>query len=195
VPLLAIGERLTAQGTIDEAADVFYVFAAELHEAAADPSLRFQERIAERRAERERWLYTLPPNIIGSGAVELDEAMRAFMGPDEAEPAGPGEVRGLAASPGIARGVARVIRGLDEVDRLQRGDVLVTYATAPPWTPLFAVASAIVTDAGGPLSHAAVVSREYGIPAVVGTKGATARIEDGAVVTVDGSTGVVRIES
>ena len=70
-----------------------------------------------------------------------------------------------------------------------------TYATAPPWTPLFAVASAIVTDAGGPLSHAAVVSREYGIPAVVGTKAATARIEDGDVVTVDGSTGIVRIES
>ena len=148
-----------------------------------------------RRAERERWLYTLPPNVIGSGTVEIDEAMRAFMGPDEAEPAGPGEVRGLAASPGVARGVARVIRGLDEVDRLQRGDVLVTYATAPPWTPLFAVASAIVTDAGGPLSHAAVVSREYGIPAVVGTKAATARIEDGDVVTVDGSTGIVRIES
>jgi phosphohistidine swiveling domain-containing protein len=194
-PLLAIGERLVAQQAIDEVADVFYVFVAELHAAAADPSVRFQEQVAERRAERERWLYTLPPNIIGSGAVELDEAMRAFMVPDEAEPAGPGEVRGLAASPGLARGVARVIRGLDEIERLQRGDVLVTYATAPPWTPLFAVASAIVTDAGGPLSHAAVVSREYGIPAVVGTKGATARIEDGAIVTVDGSTGIVRIES
>ena len=69
-----------------------------------------------------------------------------------------------------------------------------TYATAPPWTPLFAVASAIVTDAGGPLSHAAVVAREYGIPAVVGTKAATSRIEDGMVITVDGTEGVVRLE-
>ena len=194
-PVLAIGERLVAQGTIDARADVFYVFVAELHAAAGDPSLRFQERVIERRAERERWLHTLPPNTIGSGEVVIDERLRSFIGPDEPEPAGPGEVAGLAASPGLARGVARVIRGLDEVDKLQRGDVLVTYATAPPWTPLFAVASAIVTDAGGPLSHAAVVAREYGIPAVVGTKAGTARIEDGTVVTVDGDTGIVRLES
>ncbi len=194
-PLLAIGERLVAQGTIDAPADVFYVFVAELHDAAADPSLRFQESVIERRAERQRWLQTLPPSTIGSGEVVVDERLRSFMGPDEPEPAGPGEVAGLAASPGLARGVARVIRSLDEVDKLQRGDVLVTYATAPPWTPLFAVASAIVTDAGGPLSHAAVVAREYGIPAVVGTKAGTARIEDGTVVTVDGDTGIVRLES
>ncbi|MDP6605432.1 MAG: PEP-utilizing enzyme [Dehalococcoidia bacterium] len=150
--------------------------------------------MAERRADRERWLRTLPPNQIGAGEVPLDERTANFAGPVDAEPSGPGEVRGLASSPGIVRGTARLVRELAEVGKFERGDVLVTYATAPPWTPLFAVASAVVTDAGGPLSHAAVVAREYGIPAVTGTKGATARIEDGMVVTVDGDEGVVRIE-
>ncbi|MEP6871071.1 MAG: PEP-utilizing enzyme, partial [Anaerolineaceae bacterium] len=74
------------------------------------------------------------------------------------------------------------------------GDILVTYATAPPWTPLFAIAGGIVTDAGGTLSHCAVVAREYGIPAVVGCRTATARIADGALITVDGDSGRVRIE-
>ena len=137
----------------------------------------------------------LPPNTIGEAAAQFDAMQAEFFGPLEAEPSAAGEIRGLAASAGVVRGTARVVRTLDEVDKLQPGDILVTYATAPPWTPLFAVASAIVTDAGGPLSHAAVVAREYGIPAVVGTKAATARIEDGMVITVDGTEGVVRIES
>jgi phosphohistidine swiveling domain-containing protein len=194
VPCLAIGERLVRQGSIDAAEDVFYVFAAELQEAAADPAVRYQDRVAERRADRERWLRILPPNVIGDGEVRVNEQMGSFLGPVDAEPSEPGEVRGVAASPGIVRGTARVVLGLDQVDRLERGDILVTYATAPPWTPLFAVAAAVVTDAGGPLSHAAIVAREYGIPAVLGTKGATARIEDGMLITVDGNKGVVRIE-
>jgi pyruvate,water dikinase len=87
-----------------------------------------------------------------------------------------------------------VIRSLDEADRLQSGDVLVCRSTAPPWTPLFAIAAAVVTDTGGILSHSAIVAREYGIPAVVGTRVATERIPDGARVTVDGNAGEVRIE-
>ena len=102
---------------------------------------------------------------------------------------------GVAASPGIVRGTARLVLSLDDVDRLAPGEILVTYATAPPWTPLFAVAAAFVTDAGGWLSHCAVVAREYGIPAVVGTRIATRSIPDGAIVTVDGSRGVVTIEA
>jgi pyruvate,water dikinase len=86
-----------------------------------------------------------------------------------------------------------VLRSLAEADRLRPGDVLVAPTTAPPWTPLFATAAAVVTDTGGILSHCAVVAREYGIPAVVGAGTATARIADGQVVEVDGDAGVVRI--
>src|SRR5205823_9814002 len=102
-------------------------------------------------------------------------------------------ITGLAGSAGVARGVARVIHSLGEAERLQSGEVLVTETTAPPWTPLFARAAAIITDAGGILSHCAVVAREYGVPAVVGTKLGTSSIRDGQQVEVDGSNGTVRI--
>lgn len=103
----------------------------------------------------------------------------------------PGQLRGQAGSPGKARGPARIIRSLAEAHRLQPGDILVTTTTAPPWTPLFLTAAAVVTDAGGLLSHGAVVSREYRIPAVVGTRDATTRIPDGQMLEVDGDQGLV----
>jgi phosphoenolpyruvate synthase/pyruvate phosphate dikinase len=99
----------------------------------------------------------------------------------------------LKGSPGTARGRARVIRSLADAHRLGAGEVLVTETTAPPWTPLFARAAAIVTDAGGILSHCAVVAREYGVPAVVGTRTGTRAIEDGRLVEVDGTAGTVRM--
>jgi pyruvate,water dikinase len=105
----------------------------------------------------------------------------------------PGLVRGHAGSPGKATGTARVISSIAEADRLQKGDVLVAETTAPPWTPLFGTAAAVVTDTGGILSHCAVVAREYRIPAVVGTRTATARIRDGQRVEVDGDEGIVRL--
>jgi pyruvate,water dikinase len=89
---------------------------------------------------------------------------------------------------------ARVILTLDEAHRLGRGEVLVCPATMPPWTPLFAIASAVVTDHGGILSHTAIVAREYRIPAVVGAKVATAVIQDGQKITVDGTAGTVKLE-
>jgi pyruvate,water dikinase len=103
-------------------------------------------------------------------------------------------IRGTAASKGVVTGTARLIRGLDDAGRLQAGDVLVCSSTAPPWTPMFAIAAAVVTNSGGILSHSAIAAREYGIPAVVGTQVGTHRIPDGATVTVDGEQGIVRIE-
>jgi pyruvate,water dikinase len=103
------------------------------------------------------------------------------------------EVRGLGASPGVVIGVARIIDNLDDADRLEDGDVLIAKTTSPPWTPLFGVAAAVVTDAGGPMSHVAIVAREYGIPAVVGTVEATKLIRDGQRVRVDGSAGTVEL--
>lgn len=100
--------------------------------------------------------------------------------------AGPG-------SPGRCTGAVRVIHHESEFGRLRPGDVLVCPITTPSWSVLFSQASALVTDGGGVLAHAAVIAREYGIPAVLATKNATQRLHDGQLVTVDGSAGVVSL--
>jgi pyruvate,water dikinase len=107
----------------------------------------------------------------------------------------PGVLRGNPGSPGVVRGCARVLRSLPEAAELREGEVLVAETTAPPWTPLFATAAAVVTDTGGILSHSAVVAREYRIPAVVGTGLATATIKSGQTIEVDGDAGIVRVLS
>ena len=104
-------------------------------------------------------------------------------------------LRGYAASPGSYRGRARVIETLADAGSLVEGDVLVCRTTSPPWTPFFGVIAALVTNSGGALSHGAVVAREFGIPAVMGTLTATLQIRDGATVTVDGTNGLVVIEA
>ncbi|MHB0914014.1 MAG: phosphoenolpyruvate synthase [Armatimonadota bacterium] len=108
-------------------------------------------------------------------------------------PAEKGEeiARGLPASPGVGSGVARVLGGVEEADRFRKGDVLVTKMTAPDWVPLMRKATAIVTDEGGMTAHAAIVSRELGIPCIVGARDATKKIRDGDAVTVDATDGVV----
>jgi pyruvate,water dikinase len=98
---------------------------------------------------------------------------------------------GTPASPGRATGVVRVIRGPEQFDQLQPGEILVAPMTAPAWTPLFTSAVAVVTDVGGAAAHASIIAREYGIPAVVGCGDATARLRTGMRVTVDGNTGNV----
>jgi pyruvate,water dikinase len=115
--------------------------------------------------------------------------------PQEAPPVSsePGKVllRGTPASPGIALGPVRVITGLDDVDQFRAGDVLVCRTTSPAWTPLLARATAVVTEIGGVLAHAAIVAREFGIPAVLAVPGAMAMLADGQQVVVDGSAGTV----
>jgi pyruvate,water dikinase len=100
-------------------------------------------------------------------------------------------LRGLGAAPGRASGEVRILKSVEDGTRLQPGDILVTVMTAPDWVPLMRKASAIVTDQGGMTCHAAIVSRELGIPAVVGTDTGTTDLEDGTVVTVDGKTGTI----
>ncbi|HEX7122821.1 MAG TPA: phosphoenolpyruvate synthase [Gemmatimonadaceae bacterium] len=100
-------------------------------------------------------------------------------------------VRGLGASPGVAAGVARVLLETSDAATLQKGEVLVTRMTSPDWVPIMRRAAAIVTDAGGMTSHAAIVSRELGIPCVVGTGDGTRRVAHGTVVTVNGRDGTV----
>ncbi len=106
-------------------------------------------------------------------------------------PAGGNVMRGLAASPGVVEGRARVLVREDEMDALQPGEILVVHTTDVGWTPLFLVAAGIVTELGGPLSHAAVVAREFGVPSVVNVVGATRAIRTGDLLRVDGDHGVV----
>jgi pyruvate,water dikinase len=99
----------------------------------------------------------------------------------------------MGGAKGKVTGVARVATTLDEARNVQPGEILVTITTLPPWTPLFGVVAAVVTETGGPLSHCAIVAREYGIPAVVGVPGATQRITTGQRISVDGAAGTVTL--
>ena len=109
------------------------------------------------------------------------------------EPATTGEVKGLAASPGVVEGTARYVTSLDQFDEVEQGDILVCRMTNPAWVVLFTKIRGLVTEAGGTMSHPAVVAREFGIPAVVGTTNAGDRIKTGDRVRVNGTTGVVEI--
>jgi pyruvate,water dikinase len=110
----------------------------------------------------------------------------------DAAPRGEVLLRGLGAAPGAGAGRVRIVRELADADGLGDGDVLVTHMTAPDWVPLMRRSAAIVTDSGGMTCHAAIVSRELGIPCVVGTADATTKLRDGELVTVDAAEGVVR---
>jgi pyruvate,water dikinase len=119
-------------------------------------------------------------------------ALGALFAPSEAEHEDE-LLRGIAASGGVYEGVARRVNGPDEFDRIQKGDVLVTESTTEAFNILLPLLGAIVTDAGGLLSHSAIVAREYGIPGVVGTREATQRIQDGSTVRVNGDAGEVSL--
>lgn len=184
--LLARGRRLAERGRLAAAEDVFYLLPEEIDEAVQERGAGKDVAglVTARRAERERWLGAVPPATIGREAEH-----------EHAAAAGPVlQIKGTAASKGVATGTARVLRSLEEHARLRRGDILVCVTTTPAWTALFAVAAGIVSDGGGMLSHTAIAAREYGIPAVVGARVATSTIHDGMLITVDGTDGVVRIE-
>lgn len=195
--LLELGRRFVAAGLLDRPDDVFYLTVDEVREAAQ--ALNFPEAkqlVALRQAEMAHFRTITPPPVLGAPPSEWDSPiMRAivrFWGTPPA-PSAPPILYGHPGARGLARGPARVLHSLAEVTRLQPGDILVTETTAPPWTPLFAIVAAIVTDTGGVLSHAAILAREFGIPAVVGTGQATKLIRDGQMLEVDGSAGLVRI--
>jgi pyruvate, water dikinase len=103
------------------------------------------------------------------------------------------EVHGYAAAPGVAEGVARVLRDVNDIGQIQDGEILICPVTAPSWAPVFGKIKAAVSDIGGTMSHAAIVAREYGMPAVVGTGHATKRIKTGQRIRVDGNRGTVTV--
>ena len=132
-----------------------------------------------------------PPLVIGTMSALQRKAFVGMQQPFVGAGREDATLRGLPASPGRATGRVRVVHGPDEFSLLGDGEVLVAPATNPGWTPLFARASAVVTDTGSIMAHASLVAREYAIPAVVGTADATRRLRDGQLVTVDGSAGTV----
>src|SRR5262249_14384121 len=138
----------------------------------------------DRRARFERDAKLRPPRMITSEG----EILTAPAGADVPT----GALAGTAASAGTVEGRARVVLKL-EASTLEKGEILVTPYTDPAWTPLFPLASGLVTEVGGLMTHGAVVAREYGIPAVVGVDRATEAIPDGALIRVNGSEGYVEI--
>jgi phosphohistidine swiveling domain-containing protein len=196
--LLEIGRRLSQAGMLDAVNDVFYLAPEELQNGR---EVSLKRLVQERKREMEHFSHVTPPPMLGTApAFEMTDGgsmVRAMfkgeMSPANTSNTDMNKVKGLPGSAGKARGTARVIHSLAEANKLQPGDVLVAIATEPPWTPLFATASAIVTDSGGVLSHSAVVAREYRIPAVVGAGNATTTFKDGQLIEVDGDAGVVQV--
>jgi pyruvate,water dikinase len=196
VPVLEAGRRLAAAGRIATANDVFLLHYDELQAALRGENGHLRGQVDQRRLDRDHFKKMEPPAALGTMPLDREDnpMMAQFFGaPPEKHP-DPRIINGNAASAGRFTGKARVILTLDDAERLQNGEILVCPATMPPWTPLFAIASAVVTDHGGILSHTAIVAREYQIPAVVGTKVGTSLIEDGSTITVDGTAGTVKLE-
>jgi len=187
---LAIGRLLQSRGIIDAPDDVFYFDRDEVIHALEGRIAPSMTVLRERRAEVALWRSVAPPPVLGKPleAATVPAALIAHAGEVRV-------VKGAGVSPGSYRGRARVIDAIGEAATLQPGDILVTRATTPAWTPFFGVVSALVINVGGMLSHAAIVAREFGLPAVVGTINGTALIPDGATITVDGATGIVLVES
>jgi pyruvate,water dikinase len=182
--LLELGERLARRGILEQGPDVFFLQMTELEGAAAwtwDP----RPAIADRRAEHRRNLALDPPEVVFG---RFDPSACAPPVVDDRE----GVLRGMAVSPGLARGKARVILRAGE-GQVWPGEVLVAPVTDPAWTPHFVNAAAIVMDQGGQLSHGSILAREYGIPCVVNVGPASRLIQTGRMLEVDGTRGVVRI--
>jgi rifampicin phosphotransferase len=196
--ILEFGGRMAQAGMLDTVNDVFYLTPDELQNSR---DVLMKRLVQERKTEMEQFSHVTPPPMLGTApAFEMTDggSMVRALFKGEMSPANTGNketnnVKGLPGSSGVTRGTARVIRSLAEAGKLQPGDVLVAISTEPPWTPLFATASAVVTDSGGVLSHSAVVAREYRIPAVVGTGNATTTFKDGQLIEVNGNAGIVRV--
>jgi len=184
--VVELGRRLAARGVLAEADDMFFLRLEEIAPiVSGDAGFDVRGRVAKRRAEYERNVALSPPAIIIGRYNPAKHKPDVFDSTAE-------ELRGLAVSPGVVTGPARVIL-LAGTEQVLPGEILVAPFTDPGWTPYFIPAAGIVMDQGGLLSHGSIVAREYGIPAVVNVGPATKLIKTGQMVQVDGDNGVVRI--
>ena len=210
------GALLAQNGFFADPEDVFQLTHFELESAIVDLMTSWStgspargpqhwpEKVAERRAAIKEWARqeTAPalgpvPDIIDDPAIVMlwgitRESLDAWLDAGDGGNAS-AEIRGFAASSGVVEGPACVVRSVEEISRLKPGDILVCQVTNPTWAPIFQKIAGAVSDIGGSMSHAAIVAREYGLPAVVGTGSATSRIKDGQRIRVDGGRGVVTI--
>ena len=180
-----LGQRWAERGWLQQADDIFFLTVGELERLVADGDPMalgrdLYELVTDRRLAYEYWFTVVPPDVIGpDGQPVVEEEKEATV------------LEGIAVSGGRMRGIARIVLDPRQAVRLHAGEILVTQATDPGWTPIFPLVSGLVLEIGGQLSHGAIVAREYGIPAVLNVQGAMRRIRDGQVITVDGNTGRV----
>ena len=188
--LKEMGRRLLIKNIIDKTEDVFFLYEKELFsffnvntsraELNEDiPSL--QDKILKRKKEFYRYRSSLPPKFLKNG-IEFDDTVMEY---------GKNVIYGAAASPGIFQGVVRVVGSIEELSQLEDNEILITSNTDPAWTAVFSKVGGLITETGGILSHGAVISREYRIPAVTAVKGATEIFKTGEEVVIDGNEGVV----
>lgn len=181
---LRLGEHWTEAGYLEQPEAVFGLTWDELVESSLSETLG---AVAERRLTRHRRLceqFEMAPSWHYPAFLRGDHPLL----PASSETT----LRGRPVSPGLARGRVCIVTSADEFDRLQKGDILVTLAADPGWTPVFETIAGLLTERGGQLSHAAVVAREYGVPAVAGVKDLLQRLQPGEEVLVDGTEGVIR---
>jgi phosphohistidine swiveling domain-containing protein len=190
VTQLELARRARDRGGPDDLADAWLLTNEELPDYISAPQA-FKAVMEERRQLRERLAALVPPFVFDGVQPPVSTWERRDRPVDLL---GAGAVlRGIPGCPGVARGKARVVLDPFDPRGLAPGEVLVAPITDPSWTPLFLAAEAVVVDVGAQMSHAVIVSRELGIPAVVSATGATTMIPDGADLEVDGTAGIVRI--
>ena len=195
--LLVLENRLREKGLLHEAGDIFFLEKPEVDALAMQlAGLPLEDRtvpanpaelVTERRAALARYQKMFPPVHLGGDPSTRSRQVASKITVSN------GALRGVPASRGKATGKARLVHGAADFGKLQPGEIIVAPATTPTWTPLFGVAAGLVTNYGGLLSHAGVVAREYGLPAVLGTDNATQMIQNGDEITVDGDRGVVLV--
>jgi phosphohistidine swiveling domain-containing protein len=206
---LELGARLTDSGRIADPSDMFFLFKPELFEVMESGGdgrwAELAAMIPDRRAYFEHWrergpslptmLGTIPDTVPDPIMIEVFGLSGHFLETLRGDQAPQAEIRGFPAAKGVAEGIARVITTVTDLHTVQPGEILVCGGTTTEWTPAFGVIMACVCDTGGSLTHAAIVSREYGIPCVVGTAVATTMIKTGDRVRVDGRAGTVQVLS
>lgn len=205
--LLGIGRRLVKAGTIGQSEDIFMLNYPEVEMVLSGPEAHDVRYIVDRRSkEWEEWhKIDAPPVLTSRNSVqeawEKDLAalrqpiMEKIVSapPPAMKPELKADLYGVPASSGIVEGTARVVMTAEQLADVRAGDILVAPYTVSSWTPIFALVSGAVTDGGGPLSHTAIISREYNMPAVVNTSEGTKKIKTGQKIRVDGNEGVVYI--
>ena len=189
-----LADRLVTRAALAESDDLYWLEESELRALitatnTGDIPTDHSRQILERKAVWQAQRNITPPIML----PEKSGWQRLIHGGEAETKDGQTILKGIGTSAGTVTAPARVLLGPEDFASMKPGEVLVAVTTTPAWTPLFALASAVVTDIGGPLSHSSIVAREYGIPAVMATRGATKHIRSGQMLVVDGAAGTVSV--